>query len=411
MTHPRIRFVEAVPIRRDDEVFVLLRDPEDLCAGEMIVSPPAYLLLTLLDGSRDPGDIQQELLRQTGQVIPRDSIDAFIESLDRSFLLDNERARRRRDELRREFAALPSRPAAHAGASYSADAGNLRDFLDAFFREAAVNNGADAPAEVFPRGLIVPHIDMRCGGRCMARGFRALAQPAAPLPRRYIVLGVAHAPTPNLYTLTNKDFETPLGPARADREAIALLTSLYGDSLFEGELAHRREHSVEFAAVFLKYLHQGNDDFTMVPLLCGSLHEEFLNGHARQPGDRDDVARFCEALRTLLAQPGPPTCLVASVDLSHIGRKFGDVEGVDPFRARTVRAADLAMLERVRERDPEGFFDHFRADANARNVDAVTAVYTLLHALGPGPARLLDYDQHLELATESLVSFASMALY
>jgi MEMO1 family protein len=411
MNHPRMRYVEALPVRQDDELYVLLRDPEDLCREEMIVSSPAYLLLTLLDGSRDTGEVQKELLRQTGQVIPQPSIEAFIETLDRAFLLDNGNSRRRRDDVRREFSSMPSRPAAHAGVSYSGDPVELRDHLDGFFLEAESAGGVAAPAEALPRGLIVPHIDIRCGGRCMARGFRALGRQSPAAPRRYIILGVAHAPTPHLYTVTEKDFETPLGLAHADPEAIGRLRSWYGDSLLEGEIAHKREHSIEFAAIFLKHLHREDGEFRMVPVLCGSLHEEFQNGHKRPPLQRDDVGRFCEALRRLLAEPGPPTCIIASVDLSHVGRKFGDVLGIDPLRAQALRSADLAMLERVRERDPEGFFDHFRSDANARNVDAVTAVYTLLHALGPGTAQLLGYDQYLEEATESVVSFASMALY
>jgi MEMO1 family protein len=411
MESPRMRYVEALPVRQGDEVFVLLRDPEDLCGEEMVVSASAYLLLTLLDGTRDAGDVQQELLRQTGQVIPRESIETFIKTLDGAYLLDNGRSRERREAIRREFAELASRPAAHAGSSYSADPRHLRDFLDGFLREASAAEPVPPPDRPFPRGLIVPHIDLRCGGRSMARGFRTLMHPPAPRPCRYVILGVAHAPTPHLYTLTAKAFETPLGMARIDRDAVERLGALYGDSLFEGELAHKREHSVEFAAVFLRHLHSSEEDFSIVPLLCGSLHEEFLNGHSRSPVERDDVGRFCDALRTLLEEPGPPTCIVASVDLSHVGPKFGDERGVDPFRAQAIRSADLAMLELVRRRDAEGFFDHFRADANARNVDAVTAVYTLLQALGPGSAELLDYDQHLDLATESVVSFAAMALY
>ncbi len=70
----------------------------------------------------------------------------------------------------------------------------------------------------------------------------------------------------------------------------------------------------------------------------------------------------------------------------------------------------MRMLESVKLRDPEAFFDHFRPDRNARNVDAVTAVYTLLHAIGKGEGELLNYSQYRERETESLVSFASVVL-
>lgn len=411
MDRPRARYVEAIPIQQDQDILVLLRDPEEICPEEMIVTPAAYILMTMLDGTRTVADVQAELMRRTGQVLPQGSLASFVETLDRALLLDNDRSRERGESLRREFARRPSRPAAHAGVSYPDDPAELRATLDAFFSQAEEGDGPPTGARPAPRGLVVPHIDIRCGGRCMARGFRALRAPGAPLPRRYIVLGVAHHATPGLYTLTDKDFETPLGLARADREAIGRLKELYGGDLMEGEYAHKREHSVEFAAVFLRHLHAADEDFTVLPILCGSLHGELQGNAGRTARQRTDVGRFCDALGTLIGEMGPSACVIASVDLSHVGRKFGDPNGVDPLRAQFIRSADLRMLERVRERDAEGFFDHFRADGNARNVDAVTAVYTMLHVLGGGEAELLDYDQHLEPATESVVSFASMALY
>lgn len=411
MNLPRVRPIEAIPLRQDDEVYVLLRDPEELFEEEMVVTPGAYLMMTLLDGTRDAGAVQADLLEQSGQLVPQEAIRAFIDELDRALLLENGRATERREAIRRAYAALPSRPAAHAGASYPADAPRLRRAMDELFRAAVAPADAPPPAPRSPRGLIVPHIDIRCGGPCMARGFHALRRSGTPLPRRYVILGVAHHWTPGLYTLTEKDFETPLGTVRTDREMTALMLDHYGPHLLDGEIAHKREHSVEFAALFLKHLHEGRDDFSIVPILCGSLHDEMEGGDGRRPIERQDVGGFCRALTSLGVEFGPDLCIIASVDLSHVGLKFGDAEGVDPFRAQQIRSADRAMLERVEARDPEGFFDHFRPDRNGRNVDAVTAVYTLLHALGSGPAELIDYDQYLEAPTQSLVSFASMALF
>lgn len=412
MKHPRVRAVEATPVRQDDQVLVLLRDPEELSPGEMVITPGAYLLMTLLDGTRDSADVQAALLEQSGQFVARDAVEAFIGQLDEAFLLENEKTGIRRNVMLKEYQDLPSRPAAHAGASYPDNPEHLQRSMDMLLAstEEAGNGPADLPGGS-PRGLIVPHIDIRCGGACMARGFRALRDEGPPPERRYIILGVAHHSTPHLYTMTEKDFDTPLGTVRTDRHLTGRLKELYGAHLLEGELAHRREHSVEFAALFLKHLHGEHSDFSIVPLLCGSLHEEFNGREPRPPHLREDVGAFCRALRTLIEDDGPPVCIVASVDLSHVGRKFGDAEGVDSARAQIIRSADLEMLQRVCDRDAEGFFDHFRPDANGRNVDAVSAVYTMLHVLGEGPAALIAYDQHLEFATESVVTFASLALY
>jgi AmmeMemoRadiSam system protein B len=230
------------------------------------------------------------------------------------------------------------------------------------------------------------------------------------MPEHYIILGVAHHPTPNLYTLTDKHFETPLGVAKTNQTAAEKLRELYGANRLSGEMAHRLEHSIEFQVIFLQYLHRDGPDFTILPILCGSLDPE-LHRENGPPHSLPQVGEFCESLRKVIDELGPRTCVIAGVDLSHVGKKFGDEDGVDDFRSDLIRSADLRMLDHVASRDPEAFFDHFRPDKNARNVDAVSAVYSMLHVIGPGEGELLSYEQYRERETESLVSFASLALY
>jgi AmmeMemoRadiSam system protein B len=222
---------------------------------------------------------------------------------------------------------------------------------------------------------------------------------------------VAHHPAKNLFTLTDKDFATPLGVVSTDPTAVARLRQLYGAERLDGDFCHRQEHSVEFQAVTLRYFHRENPDFKILPILCGSLHEELL-----VPGgkaiERPEVKEFVAALRTLVEEYEGDVCILASVDLSHIGLKFGDDRGVDELRAATVRAADELMLEQVESADAESFFDHFRPDANARNVDAVTSVYVMLHALGgQGRGERISYQQWKEEETDSMVTYASVAIY
>lgn len=415
MERPRVRFVEAIPIEQEGEVFVVLRDPTGVCEQQAVVPPATVVVLSLMDGTRTVEEIQTELTRATQAVVPQEDLRGLIGQLDEIYLLDNERARLRHEEIEREYLALPARPAIHAGVSYPEDAQELIDTLDGFSaREMPelhptppLMNGSKLPAQT-PRGLVLPHIDFRCGGAAMCNGLRSLR--LAEPPDVYVILGVAHHPTQNLYTLSEKDFETPLGTVRADAPAIDILRSHYGADRLRGELAHKHEHSVEFATVLLKYLHRDRKDFTIVPVLCGSLHEE-LERDEDQPWPPPEVEQFCEALRTMAERLEKRVCIVASVDLSHVGRKFGDEQGVDDFRAGMVRAADLRMLETVGQRDPEAWFDHFREDGNARNVDAVTAIYTQLKVLGGGETHLTCYDQYRELETDSMVTFASLTLY
>lgn len=405
---PRLRYCDAIPIKQGEDVFVILRDPEELFGQPMAVPLPMFFIMTLFDGLHDLREVQVEINRQFQQLLPMEQLEGLVRELDEFYLLDNERSMIRREDLEREFLRQPVRAAAHAGMAYPDNPEELIAVFDAYF-SAPEGPPKDRPAPArAPRGLVTPHIDLRQGGPCMAWGFNELKVPEPP--ELYIILGVAHQPTENLYTLTEKDFETPLGPARTNKQAALRLKELYGAERLSGEYAHKHEHSIEFQTVFLKYLHRNGPDFTILPILCGSLHEELENGGG-PPRNRPEVGEFCDALKKLTEEFGPRVCLIAGVDLSHVGKKFGDPQGVDDFRAGLIRAADMRMLEQVKARDPEAFFDHFRPDRNARNVDAVSAVYALLHAIGPGEGELLSYSQYREHETESLVSFASMALY
>lgn len=401
---PRLRYVDVIPIEVEGERIVVLRDPHELSGGEVAIPLPAFMIMSLFDGTRTLRDVQVEIQRQFNQILPVDQIEALVGNLDEQYLLDNDRARDRLADLEREFCELDLRPAAHAGSAYPAEKDELIEEFDKFFASFESEPNGNGVL----RGLVTPHIDIRQGGACMARAFDLLR--GENPPELYIILGVAHNPAPNLYTLTDKDFDTPLGPARADKAAAARLRELVGADKLDGEYAHKLEHSVEFQTVFLKYIHRDDHDFTILPILCGSI-DDGLAESGEAPILIPEVRDFCAALKTLIEETDRRVCVIAGVDLSHVGRKFGDEQGIDDLRADLVRTADLRMLGHVEEGDAEAFFDHFRPDQNARNVDAVSAVYSMLNVIGPGKGELLHYDQYRENETDSMVTYASVALY
>jgi hypothetical protein len=392
---------------------ILIRDPERLCPDALVVPLPVFLIMSLLDGRRNAGAVQAMIAQATqGQMVPIGQIDSIVRQFDEFHLLANARSAECRRRMEEEFAGRLTRPAAHAGQAYPAAADECRAMFDAFFDGLERRDGRGPQ----PRGLIVPHIDLRLGGRCLARALATLD--AEHLPRLYVILGVAHQGSRNLFTLTDKSFETPLGLLPASRPAADRLRELYGARRLEGEYVHRFEHSIEFPALALRYLHGPDGQAAIVPILCGSLQEVTLGEKGPvagfppgSPMERPDVGEFVGALRRLMEEHEGEVCLIASVDLSHVGRKFGDEQGIDGQRALEVEAADRAMLAPITVGDAEAFFDTFRSDANARNVDAVTAVYVMMQALGPRTAQLLEYQQWNERETDSMVSFAGVAFH
>src|SRR5947207_1417010 len=91
---------------------------------------------------------------------------------------------------------------------------------------------------------------------------------------------------------------------------------------FGAELVHRGEHSIEFQAVFIRYLFGGRRDFTIVPILTSFAHDALARG--KRPEDDRRVARFLDAVVETAAAQKRRVAFVAGADLAHMGPRFGD---------------------------------------------------------------------------------------
>lgn len=406
MPLPRLRPVEAVPVEAEEgEVVIALRDPEGIAEEALILTPAAFFVASLLDGRNDTPQIRSAFAGQFGgAMISGAEIEAVVNQLDAAAYLDTPTFRLRRAEARRKFAELPARPAVLAGASYPADPAALGEALRGFFTAEGgpgagllIVPGAERPA---PRGLVAPHIDFGRGGPVYAHAHATLRDGVPPL---VLVLGVAHAGGETPYLMTRKSYETPCGAVETDLEAADALAAGCGEWLTEDEYAHRLEHSIEFQAVWLRTLHPASP-FRMVPVLCAGLGTGPEG--AGSPAADPRAAAFIAAARRLVA--GRRALVLASVDLSHVGPKFGDPVEVDEALADAVQDGDEPLLAAAAAGDPEAFWAAGMADGNARRVDALGAVYTMLAVLAPATGRVLGYGQGEDPAG-GLVSFAAMA--
>src|SRR5262249_28364110 len=110
--------------------------------------------------------------------------------------------------------------------------------------------GPGFPRDVRPdgslRAALVPHMDYGRGDVSYGWGFKEIVERAdADL---FVIVGTSHY-SPQRFILTRKDFRTPLGIARTDQNYIERLVAHYGDGLFDDELAHLPEHSIELEVV------------------------------------------------------------------------------------------------------------------------------------------------------------------
>src|SRR5262249_47895214 len=126
------------------------------------------------------------------------------------------------------------------------------------------------------RGVLSPHIDFHRGGPVYTWSYREVVERCDA--DVFVILGVAHQYFRNRFALTRKSFQTPLGLAPTDCEYVEQLATVAGDQLFDDELAHRTEHSIEFQVVFLQYVLGGRRNFSIVPILVGSFSDLMDDG-------------------------------------------------------------------------------------------------------------------------------------
>ena len=385
-------------MQHEGQQLILIRDHLGLVQEGKAVALPLYQFMTLLDGSRTPRDLQMELMRQRGGVLVGiDEVEGLLASLEASHVLDSEAFRRARDRIISEFSSEKVRPCSQCGLTYPADPSELRDRLDGILAGQAP---ASEPAGKI-RALVSPHIDLSVGHRVYASAYQMLKH--TPFSR-VVVLGVGHSLANDLFCLTDKDFQTPLGIIEAERSLLRGLRDVGGDILATHDFAHRSEHSIEFQLIFLQHLFK-DVSFTLIPILCGFL-QSCLPEYTRK-AYLERTAPFLDLLREILQDPEHETLLVAGIDFSHVGPKFGHEMPAEYLKGQS-EAHDKKLLQHLSDLDPDLFWEESRRVKDQFNVCGFSALACLLEILPPCEGRILDYERWNEEPTRSAVSFAAV---
>ncbi len=401
---PRLRRVDAFPVEHEGRSCIALRDPAGYTDAVVVLPPPLLEIVSLFDGEHSVREIQEAIMRRHGALLPRERIEAIADALDDQGFLDSARFAERRAAVDRKFLGAPTRAASHAGGAYPAEPGALRRTFDAFFSPPGgpgpVDGAGAGSSRV--RAVIAPHIDFHRGGPAYAWAYRDVAEGSdADL---FVVFGTCHAGLEHPFAMTRKDYDTPLGPAPVARDFVEALASRAGQDCFGSELAHRAEHSIEFQAVFLRYLYAGRRDVEIVPVLTSFAHEALARG--RGPEDDPRVPRFLEALDATIAASGRRVALVAGADLAHVGPRFGDPEPVSADDLERIGREDREMLAAVEAADAGAFFESVARDDDRRRICGLSPIYALLRALRGGRGALRRYAQWPD--PQGVVTFASV---
>ena len=401
---PRLRNLEAFPVEQDGRRLMALRDPSGFTDQVVALPMPLLDVVSLFDGEHSLGQIHAIVKERHGEAPTVEQIASIARSLDDNGFLDSARFAERQRATEEAFRQSPARPAVHAGGAYAGKPGALAAQIDGFFAHAdGPGSGARSADSGVVRGLLAPHIDFHRGGPTYAWAYREVIERSdADL---FVILGTCHAGMPDPFAATLKPFDTPLGPAPVDRDFFDALERRYGSGLLASEAAHRTEHSIEFQAVMLRHLLGKRRPFTILPVLASYVHEAVW---ARSDPEADPrVPRFIDGLLETMAASGRKTCLIAGVDLAHVGPRFGDPEANTDDSLAAVAAADRSMLEAVVAGEPTSFYASVAHDGDRRRICGLSPIYTFLRALPGVRGRLIRYSQWPD--PEGAVTFCAAA--
>jgi len=405
------RDIDLLPMQAaDGNTLIVVRDPLELDSrGPLAISSGALPLLSLLDGRNSAEEIRRNLVEQSaraGQLtaIPIEVVESVIRGLDEAYLLDNGRYHQAKEKLVESFTGLRERPAALAGKSYPDQTQACLEFIEEMLGDEAAGAKAGELARADLVALVAPHIELRVGRKIYSAAYGALAGRSYD---RVIVLGVGHNLERGLFSITEKDYLTPLGRVPTDRLAVRRLRKAAGSLAAADDFAHRSEHSVEFQVLLLQHVLGG--DFSLVPVLCGSLFEFLIAGRGARPRDLAPLVPALDCLAELIADPNCRTLVVAGVDFCHIGPKFGDTRPAVQI-SRDAASHDRALVTHLTALDVEAFCREGRHVRDRYHVCGFTALSLLLEVLPKG-VKGVELGRQIwhETATRSAVTFAAAA--
>ena len=400
LSYPKIR-LDLEPFQyhdQNDDVYITFKDSLQLSQHRILIPQDLYFLIQFFDGRHSLDMLMKKYSTQFHRVLESTRLTKMLKKLDQSFLLDNDRSKARKEQVRRSFAAQKLRLPCCSGSSYPDDPHELQAMLQQYFEKAG--GGATirtAVKDKLIKAIIAPHIDPRLGGSVYAAAYQAL-QSSKPADV-YVILGISHQSTRQPFVLTKKNFQTPLGTLPTDAPFVEKLIERCNADYLQDELVHKDEHSIEFQTIFLQ--RQLDSNFRIVPILASF-------SHIRTGAEEEQIKEFIHALRITANEYAGSISFIAGVDFSHIGLRYGDDQSPDAFYLSQVEKSDRTVLDALQKQDLVAFEQHFLRDGNKYHVCGYPALRTLLGVLPPSHSSILRYDNAIMDEQRSTVTFAAM---
>ena len=386
--------------------FLLLSDPFGYAPQPVSLPIEFTGFLNFLDGSTSLESIKSEFEKNYPLNDVKEFIDSFkdlLNFLDYMGYLQTPRLNLIKEDVDNYLNSSVRQPYC-AGSSYSDKKEDLADELNVIFSTVK-------PEDIKPGAemIVVPHIDFRIGQqahKAYASGYHALRDSN---PDLVVIFGTSHYGSSKRFILTEKNFETPLGIAVNAVDIIDSLRDFITDSdeVIIDDICHRYEHSIEFQVLLSQYYFK-NNNIKILPILINSF-ADYINN--KTTPDKDPAFKhFIDILKQIIKSKGYNPVYIASADLAHIGRKFGDdFDASDHLK--TLKIEDNLLIHHLASNEPNAFFKQVALVKDKNKICGLAPIYTAMHYFKPKESRFLSYDIWHETETKSAVSFASLAFY
>lgn len=399
---PALRMdLDFQPSPSEEHPGLLIRDTYRFSDTTLII--PHYLLrlLKFFDGSHTRGQLFDEIRRSAGTDAALKLEAHLRETLDGAGFLDGERHRANRESVMENFRRSSLRSAAHAGAAYPGTREEIRGYFDenlSAHRAESNLNGHNLLA------VAAPHISFEGGWQSYAAMIPAL-QKAHP-DSLFVVMGTSHYGDVDRFGLTAKAFETPLGITRPEPHLVAELASASPDATVIEDYCHAIDHSLEFHVLLLQHLVR--PDVRVLPILVGGFCDALQSGS--RPEQSEAMSRLFAALRDIAAKRGTELFWMLSVDMAHMGKRYGDRFEVTASQGKMleIEEADRDRVALLGRADSAKFWDHVAAHDAEMKWCGSSTLYSFTQIYPEARAQLLSYQQW-NIDPTSVVSFGTVA--
>ncbi|MEO0203021.1 MAG: AmmeMemoRadiSam system protein B [candidate division WOR-3 bacterium] len=349
----------------------IVRDPFGFFE-DLFFTPQALYLIGLFDGKRTIDDIKNEFFKATGIILSDREIIEFIKQMDNYYLFYNDRFINRVEEERKKILNLE-----YKSISLVEDITRIKNFI----KQNIVDETEDNII-----ALIVPHIDLKIAMDTYLKTYSKIKNSKRKI---FFIFGVAHSIHITPFSVFPKNYFTDR-VVKFHSEIINYMRNLFGYDIHFDVISYKNEHSVEFPIIFLDSIF---DNFYVIPSIVA---------YAK---DKNELKIISERIYKAIERYKEDIILISSVDLSHVGKKFGDKVYYEP------NEVDLKYIDMLLKLENDKAFDFLEKYQNQTRIDGQFTNYVFLEVLkyfNVREGKLIEYKNYYEPLTSSGVSYCSI---